>query len=748
MIGPYDLLSGGSLTTRAGVVLHGNTYSTDPINQMIPWTSLTWTQVHHGVLPLWNPSNGLGLPLAFNWQSAAFGLPSLVGYLVPLHYAYTAGVIVTLCIAGTGGYVLGRVLGLRVLGVLTIATIFELSGPLIAWLGYPQAQTMAWAPWLVAAGLLVVRGGRSVPSIAFFAVVTACAIYAGHPETLVVTMIATLLLVALILISRAMPSRFGLPGGAILRPAVDMIIAGVAGAALGAPLLLPGLQLTASSVRSSSPLGSQALPWHDTLYTLFLSFDGAPLPGNYPFGGGGFFFNETAVYVGVIALVLASMGILSGFMARRPEVLALVVVGAVMAATVYVTPVVHLINDLPFFRQVNWLRALMPLSLVLAVLAGFGIDAMSRTSDRRLVRLWPFGGFVAAAGGLGLLWLIGRDGGLPAFGESFARHVRAESFVWPAIGVAVGVIVCGLVLWQPRWRPAGTAFLLGGEVVLLIVAGSVQIASSANGYPPTRAVNVLQRKVGDARVGAGIKSGGACTLGINADANILFGVNEFDLYDPIVPHAYFTQWRRDTHTSAGSPNFDEFCPTLTTVAQARQFGVKYVLESAGSSPLAGGQIVATLSVPNPEPGNPLSRPPGNEVLYRVPHSSVATLSTRSGRATAVAVTDPTSNPGQIGLVTHSGTGGILQVRITNVPGWRATIDGRPLALTSSSVFELRARVPAGTHHIQLRYWPPLFSDGLGLAVLAAVTLGAMLAVDRRRQHRGKRPSLHEPEGSR
>ena len=144
MLGPYDLLSTSSLTARAGVLIHGVTEDTDQIRQMIPWTTLSWTQVHHGALPLWNPYNGLGLPLAFNWQSAAFGLPSLVGYLVPLRDAYTAGVIVTLVIAGTGGYVLGRVLGLRIVGALTIASIFELSGPLIAWLGYPQAQAMAW----------------------------------------------------------------------------------------------------------------------------------------------------------------------------------------------------------------------------------------------------------------------------------------------------------------------------------------------------------------------------------------------------------------------------------------------------------------------------------------------------------------------------------------------------------------------------------------------------------------------------
>jgi hypothetical protein len=268
---------------------------------MIPWTSVAWTQVHHGFVPLWNPYNGLGLPLAFNWQSAVFSVPSLAGYLVPLRYAYTVGVIVTLVIAGTGGYVLGRALRLGMLGALMIATVFELCGPLVAWLGYPQAQTMAWGGWLFAAGLLILRGGHRLPAIVLFAVVTACTIYSGHPETLIVMTLATALFLASILALGGLNGRFGFASGAILRPAVDVIIATVAGAALAAPLLLPALQRTASSVRSSTASGA-AVPAHATFYLLFSGFDGVPVAGNYAFGGS-FYYNETAAYVGVIALV-------------------------------------------------------------------------------------------------------------------------------------------------------------------------------------------------------------------------------------------------------------------------------------------------------------------------------------------------------------------------------------------------------------------------------------------------------------
>src|ERR1700722_10603709 len=72
-LGPYDLLSRSGLLKQPGVAVH-NTWVGDQIAQMITWTSLVWTQVHHGQLPLWYPFSGLGMPLAFNWQSAPFGL--------------------------------------------------------------------------------------------------------------------------------------------------------------------------------------------------------------------------------------------------------------------------------------------------------------------------------------------------------------------------------------------------------------------------------------------------------------------------------------------------------------------------------------------------------------------------------------------------------------------------------------------------------------------------------------------------
>ncbi len=722
MIGPYDLLAKGGLTSRAGVPVVGNYFNTDPISQMIPWTSVAWTQVHHGVLPLWNPFNGLGLPLAFNWQSAVFSVPSLVGYLVPLRDAYGTGVIVTLVIAGSGAYVLGRTLRLGIIGALTIATVFELCGPLVAWLGYPQAQTMAWGGWLFAAGLLVVRGTHRIPAIAFFAVVTACMIYVGHPETLIVMLMATLLFVAVVLATLGLDGRFGFKGGPILRPAVDTVIALIAGAALAAPLLFPGLQLAAISVRSGTSFGPVPSS-HRIFYLLFSGFDGAPVTGSYPFGAS-FYYNETAAYVGVIAMGLAVVGLLAGIANRSREVAAFTAVLIVGGIVAFVGPAANALGHLPALGEVNWLRALMPVCLVIAVLAGVGCDAVVRSESRPAVRIWLFASFGTAVLLLGVIWLVGRDGGLPAFATSVAEHARTTSFIWPAAGTLFGLVVAVALVLRPEWRTPGAAVLLCGETILLLVAGSILLSSSPNGYPPTRAVSTLQGIVGSSRVAADTYEAGSCGFVLKPDANILYGVSELDAYDPILPKAYFSLWRQETHSSPGLPADDQFCPNVTTLGQARGLGVDYLLVPQGEPAPPGSVKRATIPVANPQPGDIFAKPPRAEDVYEVPNSGVATLSIGTGATRPVRISG--SNPSRLTIVTVANHAGDLRVRVTALPGWRATIDGQSVPLDRSSIFGLEVRIPAGTHRIELDYWPPLFSAGVIVAVFTALVLAALL----------------------
>jgi len=726
-LGPYDQLARYGLSARPGVVVH-YTGPGDQIEMMIPWTVLSWTQVHAGHLPLWNPYGGLGGPLVFNWQSGAFGLPALVGYLVPLRLAYTVAQIVTLLVAGSGAYVFARVLGTGVLGAAVAATAYELSGPFMGWLGWPNASAMSWAGWLFAAAVLIVRGRHRARAVALFALSLALAVYAGQPETVVLFGLALAVFVVVLLALRSRRPE----GGAVLRPVVDLALAAVAGGALAAPLALPGLQLASGSVvRAASSYG--ALPPHDLVHLFFQGFDGLPVAGNTWFGNS--IYPETAAYLGVVALGLVV--VVLGTRRRRPVVPALAVCALAMAALSYLSPVVSAVVQLTGTRSVAWHRAVQPMDFALALLAGIGADAVVRAGDGpagAAVRRWAAGAFAGVAVVLGLVWLVGR-GQLP----SAEAAIRDRSFVWPAVDVVVALAVVGALArgaarrgghgaGRRRWagRGAGIVFLVL-QTVFLVAAGA-PLASSSPGIPaPTPAEAALARRVGTSLVALGSRH---ChlppTLGIHQDMNVVYRVRELAVWDPMVPEATFASLARLTGQPAsavGAPL--TLCPAVDSAAVARVYGVGYIL-TAASAPRPRGTVRAGVV--------------GGEDVYRVPGAAQATLVPVPPSGSLPAVTAPGVPVGvdhaeparwQVRVTTAAPT--VLRLRVSDVPGWHATVNGKPLALVPYAGAMLQARLPMGRDDVVLRYWPPDFTTGIVLAVLALLALVGALGVGRLRR---------------
>ena len=721
--GSYDLLSQFGLLRHPGVVLH-NVQAGDQSDQIIPWSTLAWTQVHHGQLPLWNPYSALGMPLAFDWQSASFSVPAVVGYLFPLRLSFTVEVFLTLVIGGTGAYVLGRVLRLGAVACIFLGSVFELSGPMLGWLGWPVSAVFSWTGWLFAAALLVVRGRHRVRYVSFFAVVLAAMIYVGQAEILTIIALALLVFLIVLLLQR-LPVFGG--EGPIRRPILDLAVAAVAGSALGAPLILPGLQVISGSQRAvpgGDPAelirGNPPLPLHNLIHLAFQGFDGLPIAGSTWFGyveG----YSETAAYVGVIVLVLAVLG--AALRRRRPAVIAFAAVVVSAGAAAFVPPVVAVLYRLPVVGTILWQRALLPFVFALIVLSAFGMDVLVRHHDRKRVRKWTGAGFAVAGVVLVTLWLVGRGHLPPA-----EAAIRNTSFIWPLVATAVGLVIVGMLALIDRRAtndsrgraslaavgPLAGISLLLVESAFLLVSGAPLWTSSATPFAPTRAVVALRSAVGNSVVGFGAP---LCFfppgLGILPNAQLAYGVQELGLYDPLIPSAYFSSWTALTHTSAGNRRDFLYCPAVTTAAQARLYGVGFVLEPTGARGPQGGVYDTTIA---------------GEGLYRIPGAAPATLTplSRAGvvpppdAGRPVAVTHP--NPASWRLVTEADRTSMLRLRLTDMPGWHATIDGRSAPLSRFAGTMLQLEVPAGPHLVELNYWPTTFTVGLVLAGCAVVGL--------------------------
>ena len=721
-IGSFDLQYRNGLTALAGVVPHNITTS-DQVAAIIPWTSVTWQQVHAGILPLWNPYNGTGLPLAFNWQSAPLAVPTVVGYLVPLRYAYDAAILTTFIIAGSGAYVLARVLRLGTLPAVFAATAFELSGPLTGWLGFPHAGVMSWGGWLLAAVILVIRGRRRVVGITLLALVVACTLYAGQPEVAVV-MIGATAVFGVVLLAYRLPSFS--TRGPLGKPILDLVLGGAIGGMFAAPFVLPGLQVVSLSARKSPVLSTAMMP-HALMYLISQGFDGLPIAGQVPFATDSYFFIETVAYVGIVAIVLAAIALATNF--RRPEVVASFVVGLGCIIILFTPAARQVIFHLPGINAIGLTRFLMPLALVLALVAGIGLDFVLRLDDRRRTATFLALGFGVAGVTLAVVYVLS------------VRHLpriladeRRNSLIWPAIGVAAGLVAAALMGVTARRagergpshrRRTGIVaglVLLGAETGFLLTAGAPIPSSSSHFFIPSGHVTSLQRSVGASRIGY---SGGNCSeVGLPPDVNAAYGIHQLDAYDPIIPSSYFRSWTANAGTIGGIQLFNLFCPRVTSASIARLYGVSYLLQPRGATEPAG-------TVPNGVIGN--------EPLFRVPGAALATVTpvgiggappSDTAAGTPVGVRQPDPATWAMRITTPGNA--LLRLRLTNLPGWTATIDGHALPLSTFAGSMLQARIPAGAHSVVLRYWPKSLTIGIVLALVGLAALVTMIAISCRR----------------
>ena len=652
------------------------------------------------------------------------------------------------------------------IGCATAGTVYELSGSFMGWLGWPHAAVMSWAGWLFAVAILIVLGRHRARHVAAFALLIALAVYSGEPEIFAILAVSVVVFVSTMLIVKFRRER---NSEHPVRPLIDLSIAVAAGAALSAPLSLPGLQVLARSTRNSGTLFTatevgKALPPHDLVHLLVQGYNGLPLAGNQVFGDA--VYTDTAAYVGLIGIALAVLGIVRSW--RRPATVGFVVVTLVTLAIVYAPPLQALFNHIPFVQTVDWHRDLMTVGLCVAILAGIGMDALVRTAERKSTQLLLTGMLVGGLFLLLLLWLVG-TGGL----SHFDAALRRDSLKWPLVtgGLAL-VVLAGLAAWTSRsraWQSHGlnagdsptrpvaprsdrangsqakrpqrptagqvtAALLLLLETAFLVASGAQIWSSSPDGPESTPAVVALARAVGGSTVGFGTftcyAGPGLSSLGILPESNILFGIHEFDFYDPILPRGYVQSWADVSRSTPDVPIYNSFCPAVTTAAQARRYGIKFVLEPMGASGPKGAVFDERV---------------GDEDLYRIPGSADAVLTPEApggqlppadAPGTPVAVGHP--SPSSLRITTSNRSEQVLRLRVTDEPGWHATIDGRPLPLEPFSGVMFQARIPAGHHVIELHYWPTLFTVGLVVAGASVVlfVLFVIVSFVRRRENAG------------
>lgn len=721
-----------------------------------------------GQMPFWNPYLAGGMPHAGNPQSALWyplnlpiwllGADKLVSWQLVLHHA----------IGGLGAFLLARRLGLTRSGAL-------LTG--VAYLGAPilMARTCeghltfvaveAWAPWAFWAWERLRadhrRGGGLV-------LVLATCILAGHTQATFYLCLALAALGVAELIRRFRAGEH--PAARAL--ATNAAIIGLFTLGIAMVEILPLFVYIKNSARGMGALsGGSTLSSSgpaNLLQLLYPFIHGTPAT----YRGPGMYYWETLISLGVLPLLLASLGLVAAFRSRRNFLgLAIIGLGSVLFAMGGNTPFYTVLEKLPgvgMFRYPS--RALFLFALVGAVLAGLGLDTLRelaaapgdrwRTLWRRslppiIVTILVI--IVASAPGL--------RGGLPA-AFSVLKSLEMRMAI-AALAIAVGLAMSRAV---PSSLPAA----------LLILATLVELALISNSILRTRPLDSFRAAN---PVLAELKSQDSFNDGRTLARYLVITDREAESaaipkvlgYEPVPPARfllYLSKTKLHANAMAGlfgvEPlDLTQVNPLLLDLMSVRQ-GVFLKsdkgVEALGWKLRAVGRVDEPMTDPTaPEPRsfeyqiqeNPRALPRayvvGSAKVHRLSDPVENVLAGFNPREQVLLERDalPDSSPRQpftparitrdtpnlVAVEVETSQPGYLVLTDNWFPGWSATIDGKEAPVLAANLgFRAIALPQAGKHSVVFTYEPVGWLMGLLISVLTAgllayATLAQMAAAD-------------------
>jgi hypothetical protein len=638
----------------------------------------------HFQLPWWDPYEGTGAPLAGEMQSAALFPPTL---LTLISNGQLWEHMLLEIVAGFSTYLLLRRLCASRWASAAAGIAFALNGT-FAWFSHATVNPVAFLPMLLlgieltyAASVTGARGGWWLIAIA-----GALSFYAGFPE---VAYIDTLLAICWF------AWRCGCVGRARLPRFARQAAAGaIVGTALSAPLLIASIDYLnhadlgshATALFGSEHLPTQALP------QLLLPYVYGPIAGYADpklllpgiWGGIG----------GYLSTSLLLFGLLGAVSKRRRGLRWMLLAWIVLVvARIYEQPAFlgAVLGVLPGMSRVAFLRyATASLELPVIVLAALGLDELARASARHR----RLAGAALASLAIVVVAAIAARPLAHQLGSTFSHRPYFKGAV--AWGAAVVVTGAGLTLVRnARTRSALVALLISIDAIALFVVPELSAPRSVQ--TDLAPAEFLQRHLGNSRF---------FTLGpVAPNYGAYFGTGSVNINDIPIPSsfAHYIKTRLDPTVDptlfVGSPagGHSPFAPSpeqqlLGHLAGYRNASVTYVLTQAGQA---------------------LPQSPSTfQLVYRSPSTWIYHLAGSAPYFTATTPGCAVRTEGRESVQLSCSARTVLVRRETDLPGWSAQVDGRPVSLRRSGDLFQAVSVGAGRHRVTFSYSPPNLDWGL------------------------------------
>lgn len=642
-----------------GVTQAYNPLLDDLVLENYAWKNFINESIRAGELPLWNPYILAGQPFLAAGQNATLYPLGIVFILLPLARAYAVFALLHYWLAACTMYFLARVLGLRPFPSVLSGVLYAFGGFMVVSVVFPMVVSAAtWLPAILACTELVLRedgrrqttdGSFSVVRLVAWALLTGILIavqfLAGHVEMSYYILLVLALYAAwrIVGLNVSLKARTVNVRGLVRASAVMLGIV-VLGFALAAIQIIPLFELVRSNFRegsvSYSDVAGWALPSRQVLTFLIPDFFGNPTQHAYfdLYEGvwkaapqGTLFWGiknyvEAGAYVGILALVLAVIGI---FARRRRTADGreetgdwrlnnefrlgssknfFIVLAVLALLFMFGTPAYAILfYGLPGWNQLHTaFRWIFPWTLSVAFLAGVGAQSIADGLSKRVVTIvgavLTLGGVLAI--GVVALSLVVREPFLkladafvnasdlakPVFetGQAFwsyeARNVALFGLFVFLAGV---VLLAARINWRVRniavWKPM--AFVVIVADVFVAGMGFYPRADMklAEYVPP--AIQFLQQDKSLYRI-TSYDVPGEKTL--NANSAMPFGIQDIRGYDSIIAKQYVEYMQllapQDELLYNRIAAFYDYKPLSSNLL--RLLNVKYVL--------------TTRAVPNPE----------------------------------------------------------------------------------------------------------------------------------------------------
>ncbi len=399
---------------------------------MLPVLKFFEERIAAGELPLWNPHNYAGQPVAAGPTGGLFWPLNWIYFAFPSwHYhAWSAWLRITL----TGLFMLLflRELGLARLAATLGAVAFALCGFSIVWLNHPHSQVSMFLPLLFYFVERAARGS-SHRLIGAMAPIVALVFLGGHLQTAAHVLIGFGLYV---LFRLCVPIGEGLAQSRLSkRGLVQLASAGLLGLAIAMPLLLPFFDYMSVSqgahISTKRDLVASVEPLSALRFLFAPDLSGHPQSGDYvgPLGHHLNYQELVGGWVGRLVLVLSALALFLARREKRTWFFAGLGLFALLVAC-QVPPFYEAMRSVPLVKSSKLFRFFLLVALSLSVLGSVGLDQLLRRlrHHQRLAKIVGSTACLIVALELGT-WGFGYNPAIERSSPTFLPETRVTDFL-------------------------------------------------------------------------------------------------------------------------------------------------------------------------------------------------------------------------------------------------------------------------------------------------------------------------------